>query len=146
MAQSPGERYGSCHDLVEAAATALAAPAQRASALPSGTVTFLFTDVEGSTSLLKELGRDAYESALAEQAGIVLAAVAAHGGRLVDTQGDSLFCAFRSAGDAVLAAVDAQRELAEAEWPKDARVRVRMGLHSGEPKAGEERYVGLGVH
>jgi class 3 adenylate cyclase len=109
-------------------------------------VTFLFTDIEGSTRLLKELGRDAYESVLAEQGGIVRAAVGAHAGLVVDTQGDSLFCAFRAAGDAVLAAVDAQCELAEANWPRDARVRVRMGLHSAEPKAVEERYVGLGVH
>ncbi len=114
--------------------------------LPSGTVTFLFTDMEGSTELLKRLGRDRYESVLAEQAGVLRAAVAAYGGQVVDTQGDSLFCAFRSAREGVSAAIDAQRELALHEWPEQVRVRVRMGLHSGEPKAGEERYVGIGVH
>ena len=112
------------------------------SELPSGTVTFLFTDIEGSTELLKRLGRDRYESVLAEHAGVLRAAVAAHGGRVVDTQGDSLFCAFRSAREAVSAAIEAQRELAAHEWPEQVRVRVRMGLHSGEPKAGEERVCG----
>jgi class 3 adenylate cyclase/tRNA A-37 threonylcarbamoyl transferase component Bud32/DNA-binding beta-propeller fold protein YncE len=149
MEQSPDARCGSCRDLIEDAVTALAAGRGSESSrpmLPGGTVTFLFTDIEGSTRLLKELGRDAYESVLAEQGGIVRAAVAAHNGWVVDTQGDSLFCAFRAAGEAVAAAVEAQCELAEASWPQDAQVRVRMGLHSGEPKAGEERYVGIGVH
>ena len=116
------------------------------SRLPSGTVTFLFTDIEGSTGLLKRLGRDQYESVLAEHSGIVRAAVADHEGWLVDTQGDSMFCAFRSARDGVAAAVEAQRELESRGWPEHVRVRVRMGLHSGEPKAGDERYVGIGVH
>lgn len=114
--------------------------------LPSGTVTFLFTDVEGSTELLKRLGRDRYESVLAEQAGILRAAVSAYGGRVVDTQGDSLFCAFRSAREGVSAAIRAQRELALHAWPEQMRVLVRMGVHSGEPKAGDDRYVGIGVH
>ena len=116
------------------------------SGLPSGTVTFLFTDIEGSTALLKRLGRDVYESVLAEHSGIVRAVVADHDGSVVDTQGDSLFCAFRSAREGVSAAVEAQRELESRGWPEDVRVHVRMGLHSGEPKAGEERYVGIGVH
>ena len=114
--------------------------------LPSGTVTFLFTDIEGFTDLLKLLGRDVYESVLAEHSGIVHAAVAEHDGSVVDTQGDSLFCAFRSGRDGVSAAVEAQRELESRGWPEHVRVHVRMGLHSGEPKAGEERYVGIGVH
>ena len=114
--------------------------------LPSGTVTFLFTDIEGSTDLLKRLGRDAYEGVLAEQAEVLRTATAAHGGRVVDTQGDSLFCAFRSAREAVAAATEAQHELAEHEWPEQVRVRVRMGLHSGEPKTGDKRYVGIDVH
>jgi class 3 adenylate cyclase len=116
------------------------------SGLPSGTVTFLFTDIEGSTELLKRLGRDVYESVLAEHSGIVRAAVAEYDGWVVDTQGDSLFCAFRSAREGVSAAVEAQRGLESRGWPEHVRVRVRMGLHSGEPKAGEERYVGIGVH
>jgi len=114
--------------------------------LPSGTVTFLFTDIEGSTDLLKQLGRDQYEQVLVEHSGILRAAVAAHDGWVVDTQGDSMFCAFRSAREAISAAVQAQRELESRGWPEHVRVRVRMGLHSAEPKAGEERYVGIGVH
>ena len=113
--------------------------------LPSGTVTFLFTDIEGSTRLLKELG-PVYGDALAEHQRILRAAVAAHGGREVDTQGDSFFVAFRRAKDAVAAAVDAQRDLAAHAWAESGAVRVRMGLHTGEPRVGGERYVGLGVH
>jgi class 3 adenylate cyclase len=116
------------------------------SELPTGTVTFLFTDIEGSTALLKRLGRDGYESVLSEQAGIVRAAVDAHQGQVVDTQGDSFFAAFRAARDAVAAAAEVQRELAGHEWPDGVEVKVRMGLHSGEPKASGERYVGIGVH
>ena len=113
--------------------------------LPSGTVTFLFTDIEGSTRLLKELG-PAYGDALAEHQRILRASVTAHGGREVDTQGDSFFVAFRRAKDAVAAAVDAQRDLAAHGWPEGRAVKVRMGLHTGEPRVGGERYVGLGVH
>ena len=114
--------------------------------LPSGTVTFLFTDIEGSTALLKSLGRDSYEQALAEHERLLRAVFAAHQGRVVDTQGDSFFVAFRTAADAVAAAADAQRDLAAQHWPGEVEVKVRMGLHTGEPKAGEERYVGIGVH
>ena len=83
---------------------------------------------------------------LAEHQRILRAAFAAHGGQEVDTQGDSFFVAFRTAKDAVAAAVDAQRDLAAHAWPEGAQVRVRMGLHTGEPKVGGERYVGIGVH
>ena len=114
--------------------------------VPSGTVTFLFTDIEGSTELLKRLGRDDYEIVLAEHTRLLRAAVAAHGGRVVDTQGDALFCAFGSAREALSAATEAQRELEAHEWPEQVRVRVRMGLHSGEPKASGQGYVGIGVH
>src|SRR5437763_9885211 len=114
-------------------------------ALPSGTVTFLFTDIEGSTQLLKPLG-PLYGDALAEHQRILRAAFAAHGGREVDTQGDSFFVAFGRAKDAVAAAVDAQRDLAAHPWADESPVRVRMGLHTGEPRVGDERYVGLGVH
>jgi len=113
--------------------------------LPSGTVTFLFTDIEGSTRLLKELG-PLYGDALAEHQRILRASFAAHGGREVDTQGDSFFVAFGRAKEAVAAAVDAQRDLAAHAWPEGGAVRVRMGLHTGEPRVGGERYVGLGVH
>jgi len=113
--------------------------------LPCGTVTFLFTDIEGSTALVKQLGGE-YSEVLAEHQRILREAFAAHGGHEVDTQGDSFFVAFRRAKDAVEAAVDAQRDLAAHEWPDGAEVKVRMGLHTGEPKVGEQRYVGLGVH
>ncbi len=113
--------------------------------LPSGTVTFLFTDIEGSTQLLHRLG-GRYEEVLAEHERILRSAIDAHGGRVVDTQGDSFFAAFPRAKDAVAAAVDAQRDLAAHAWPEDAAVAVRMGLHTGEPRVGGERYVGMGVH
>ena len=114
--------------------------------LLSGTVTFLFTDIEGSTELLKRLGRDEYAIVLAAHAELLRAAVSASGGRVIDTQGDSLFCVFPSAREAVSAATEAQRELAAHAWPEQVQVRVRMGLHSSEPKAGDEGYVGIGVH
>jgi YVTN family beta-propeller protein len=113
--------------------------------LPAGTVTFLFSDIEGSTQLLKELG-PRYADALAEHQRILRDAFAAHGGREVDTQGDSFFVAFGRAKDAVAAAADAQRDLAAHPWPGGTMLRVRMGLHTGEPRLGGERYVGLGVH
>jgi YVTN family beta-propeller protein len=116
------------------------------SELPTGTVTFLFTDIEGSTKLLHDLGGGRYAALLAEHERILREAFAAHHGRVVDTQGDSFFVAFRRAKDAVAAAVDAQRDLAAGSWPEGTQVKVRMGLHTGEPQVGEERYVGLGVH
>ena len=113
--------------------------------LPSGTVTFLFTDIEGSTGLLKKLGRD-YDAVLAEHQRILRDSFEAHNGREVDTQGDSFFAAFGSAGDAVASAVDAQQALADHQWPEGGEVRVRIGLHTGEPRPAGERYVGFGVH
>jgi peptide/nickel transport system substrate-binding protein len=113
--------------------------------LPSGTVTFLFTDVEGSTRLLKQL-RDRYGELLADHRRILRAAFVAHGGQEIDTQGDSFFVAFRRASDAALAAGDAQRQLAAHTWPEGVELRVRMGLHTGEPTVGDEGYHGLGVH
>ena len=140
---SPGSRRA----ILEQDAS-LAGPAahERASGVPSGTVTFLFTDIEGSTQLLNELGRDRYAEILDEHERLLRAAFAAHQGRVVDTQGDSFFVAFRTAADAVAAAVDAQRDLAAEHWPHGGAVRVRMGLHTGEPRVGEQRYVGIGVH
>jgi predicted ATPase/class 3 adenylate cyclase len=106
--------------------------------LPSGTVTFLFTDVERSTRLLQELG-DAYAEALGEHRRLLRDAFARHGGVEVDTQGDAFFVAFARASDALAAARDAQSDL-------DGRVRVRIGLHTGEPLLTQEGYVGLDVH
>jgi predicted ATPase len=107
--------------------------------LPSGVVTLLFTDIEGSTRLLHELG-DGYGDALDDHRRVLRAACAAHDGVEVDTQGDAFFMAFARASDAAAAAVDAQRGLA------DGPVRVRMGLHTGEPRVTEEGYVGIDVH
>jgi WD40 repeat protein/class 3 adenylate cyclase len=114
--------------------------------LPVGTVTFLFTDIEGSTQLLKRLGGDRYGEALAEHQRILRDVFAEQGGREIDTQGDSFFIAFRRAKDAVAAAIACQRLLAEHAWPEGTELRVRMGIHTGEPVVGSERYVGLGVH
>ena len=107
--------------------------------LPTGVVTFLFTDVEGSTKLLHELG-DAYADALHEHRRLLREAFAANNGAEVDTQGDAFFVAFGRASEAVAAAVDAQ--LALSGGP----IRVRMGLHTGEPRLTDEGYVGLDVH
>jgi peptide/nickel transport system substrate-binding protein len=112
---------------------------------PTGTVTFLFSDIEGSTRLLQRLG-DRYGQALAEHQQLLRAAFDEHGGHEIDTQGDSFFVAFRRAKDAVAAAVTGQRALAAHDWPDGAELRVRMGIHTGEPGGGEGRYVGLGVH
>jgi class 3 adenylate cyclase/DNA-binding CsgD family transcriptional regulator len=114
--------------------------------LPQGTVTFLFTDIEGSTRLLDRLGRDRYRPLLERQRVLLRAAVEAGGGAEVDSTGDSLLAVFASAGGAVAAAVEAQRALAAEQWPGDADVRVRMGLHTGEATLGGDGYVGIAVH
>jgi len=113
--------------------------------LPKGTVTFLFTDIEGSTELLRQLG-DEYAKVLADQRRILRAIFAKWHGREVDTQGDSFFVSFPRATEAVAAAVEIQRSLADHSWPQDVQVRVRMGLHTGEPLTAEEGYVGMDVH
>jgi class 3 adenylate cyclase len=113
-------------------------------ALPSGTVTFVFTDIEGSTKLLQELGDD-YAQVARDHRRLVRAAFAEHDGTEIDTQGDSFFYSFRRARDAVAAAVEAQRLLDAHAWPQGKVVRVRMGLHTGEPTVGEEGYLGLDV-
>jgi YVTN family beta-propeller protein len=113
--------------------------------LPRGTVTFLFTDIEGSTRLLRQLGA-AYGAVLGEQRRILRDAAERHGGREVDTQGDSSFFAFGRANAAVAAAVEAQREIADHAWSESTELRVRMGLHTGEPVVRDDRYVGLDVH
>jgi predicted ATPase/class 3 adenylate cyclase len=107
--------------------------------LPTGTVTFLFTDIEGSTQLLRELG-DGYADALVEHRRILRDAFAAHDGVEVDTQGDAFFVAFARATDAAASAEAAQRGLA------DGPVRVRMGIHTGEPIRTDEGYAGMDVH
>ncbi|HEU0303806.1 MAG TPA: adenylate/guanylate cyclase domain-containing protein, partial [Gaiellaceae bacterium] len=114
--------------------------------LPVGTVTFLFTDIEGSTQLLKQLGGEGYAEALDDHRRILRDAFTEHGGHEIDTQGDSFFVAFRRAKDAVSCAIACQRGLAGHAWPDSAELRVRMGIHTGEPAVGGERYVGLGVN
>src|SRR5918999_456834 len=115
------------------------------SRLPTGTVTFLSTDIEGSTRLLSALG-DRYETVLDAHARILRQAIAAHGGTEVNTEGDAFFAVFPSAVEAVRAAADAQRALASEPWPDAAPVRVRMGLHTGEGRLGGDDYIGLDVH
>jgi predicted ATPase/class 3 adenylate cyclase len=107
--------------------------------LPSGTVTLLFTDIEGSTRLLHDLG-ERYPEVLAEHRRLLRDAFSRHGGVEVDTQGDAFFVAFARAGDAISAARDAQEALAAGS------VRVRMGVHTGEPALTDEGYVGMDVH
>jgi WD40 repeat protein/class 3 adenylate cyclase len=113
--------------------------------LPSGTVTFLFTDIEGSTELLKQLG-DEYAAILADQRKIVREVFRRWDGQEVDTQGDSFFVSFPRANQAVAAAAEMQSALANHSWPEDVKVGVRMGLHTGEPLVEEEGYVGIDVH
>ena len=108
--------------------------------LPGGTVTFLFTDIEGSTKLLHELGAEGYAKALAEHRRVLREAFARHGGVEVDTQGDAFFVAFPTAPGALQAAAEGQEALASGP------VRARMGLHTGTPHLAEEGYVGEDVH
>jgi class 3 adenylate cyclase len=112
--------------------------------LPGGTVTFLFTDIEGSTRLLQKLG-DAYGDVVRDHRQLLREHLGDKGGTEVDTQGDAFFYSFPRARDAVAGAVAAQRALADHEWPDGAEVKVRMGLHTGEPAVGDEGYLGLDV-
>ena len=114
------------------------------SALPSGTVTFVFSDIEGSTALLKQLG-DGYDRVLSDHRRLMREHFTERGGVEIDTQGDAFFFAFPRARDAVEAAVEAQRAHAAHEWPEACAVLVRMGLHTGEPAVGSEGYLGLDV-
>jgi WD40 repeat protein/class 3 adenylate cyclase/tRNA A-37 threonylcarbamoyl transferase component Bud32 len=113
--------------------------------LPTGTATFLFTDIEGSTRLVGELG-ERYAGVLAAHQHLLREAFAASGGREIDSQGDAFFVVFERAKDALGAALAAQRALAAHTWPDGAQVRVRMGMHTSEPSVAGERYIGLGVH
>ena len=113
--------------------------------LPTGTVTFLFTDIEGSTRLLQRVG-DAYRDLLATHDQILRDAIVAGGGVAVQTEGDSFFAAFPTAVGAIRAVVQAQRVLSSHSWPDANVVRVRMGIHTGEGLLGGENYIGLDVH
>jgi DNA-binding SARP family transcriptional activator/streptogramin lyase len=125
-----------------ALAAAAAPPRAPTQVPPVGTVTFLFTDIEGSTRLVQELG-DGYGPLLEQHHRLVREAFEPHGGEEIDTQGDAFFFAFRRARDAVRGAIAAQRALTGADWP--GPVRVRIGIHTGEPGIGETGYHGLDV-
>jgi class 3 adenylate cyclase len=112
--------------------------------LPQGTVTFTFTDIEGSTALLKRLG-DEYGAVLSTHRRLVREALAACAGVEIDTQGDAFFAAFGRARDAVDAVTRIQSAHVAETWPHGAQVRVRIGLHTGEPTLSEEGYLGLDV-
>jgi class 3 adenylate cyclase len=113
-------------------------------ALPGGTVTFLFSDIEGSTRLLEQLG-DRYGDVDRDHRRILREELSEAGGLEIDNQGDAFFFSFRRAKDAVAGAVVAQRRLQAHGWPDGVDVRIRMGLHTGEPTVGEEGYLGMDV-
>ena len=112
---------------------------------PSGTVTLLFSDIEGSTRLLRRTG-PAYPELLERHRTLLREAFERHRGRVLGAEGDGFFVAFESAGDAAAAAAEGQRALAGHEWPDGNEIRVRMGLHTGEPRPADDGYVGLDVH
>ncbi len=113
--------------------------------LPSGTVTFVFSDLEGSTRLLTQLGDEPYTQLLAIHRKLMRETFARHAGSEIDTQGDAFFYSFARARAAVAAAVEVQRLHAQQAWPGGVTVSVRLGLHTGEPVVGEEGYTGLDV-
>lgn len=121
------------------------AQASTARQLPEGPVTFLYSDVEGSTLLLDRLG-ERYADVLAEQRRLLRAIVREHGGFEIDSRADEFFGAFPEAADPVGAALKIQRRLRDHTWPDGAIVRVRIGLHHGQPQMTDEGYVGLDVH
>jgi class 3 adenylate cyclase len=110
--------------------------------LPTGTVTFLFSDIEGSTRLLQGLG-DRYPDVLENHHRLLREAFAGGGGTVLGTEGDSFFVVFPTAPQGLAAAVDAQRRLAGQAWPEKGEVRVRIGLHTGEGTLGGDTYVGV---
>src|ERR1700694_719326 len=112
---------------------------------PTGTVTMLFSDIEGSTRLLEHLG-ERYTDVLAEYRSLLRTAFHAYGGHEVDTQGDAFFIAFARATEAISAAIEIQRSLATHAWPNGVTMRTRIGQHTGEPQLSPEGYVGLDVH
>ena len=113
--------------------------------LPSGTVTFVFSDIAGSTALLKHLGDADYGQLLAVHRRLVREIFAAHEGQEIDTQGDAFFYSFVRARQAVAAAIEVTRAHAKGTWPGGVEVRIRLGLHTGEPAVGDEGYTGLDV-
>ena len=121
------------------------AGAQPAAELPTGTVSFLFVDIDDSTALARELG-DAYAEVLDAFRTVVRGAAEENGGVVVDTEGDGAFCAFPTVEEAAFAAVDAQRRLGGHSWPGDVSVRARMGIHAGVASRTATGYAGIDVH
>jgi class 3 adenylate cyclase len=113
--------------------------------LPTGTVAFLMTDMEGSTRLVRDLGT-AFPALLDEHFRLLGAAIGGEGGTLISSEGDSVFAVFPSARQAVRAAVAGQPALADHDWPDGASVRVRMGVNAGDAVLGGRDYTGLEVH
>jgi DNA-binding NarL/FixJ family response regulator/class 3 adenylate cyclase len=113
--------------------------------LPTGTVTFLFTDVEDSTGLVRDLG-DAYGTLISDHRALVRGAAGARGGHEIDCRGDEFFLAFAQPRDAVETALAIQREHQSRVWPGSRPVRVRIGIHTGEPTVEDDDYVGIDVH
>ncbi len=113
--------------------------------LPTGTITFLFTDIEGSTRLLREL-TSRFQSVLERHQALIRDAINRHGGIEIHTEGDSFFCVFTTAADGLATAVDIQRSMAAEDWTDSRAVRVRIGVHTGVATLGGDDYVGLDVH
>jgi class 3 adenylate cyclase len=126
-------------------ASTVRAQASEARQLPSGPVTFLYADIEGSTALLARLG-ERYADVLTEERRVLRAIVREHGGFEIDSRADEFFAAFPEAGDPAGAALKIQQRLRDYTWPDGVTVRVRIGLHSGQPQMTDEGYVGLDVH
>jgi len=114
--------------------------------LPTGTATFLFTDIQGSTQLVQALGTERWRELLGTHYALLREAFASNRGQEVNTEGDAFFVVFASAADAVRACVEGQRALAAHEWPADAAIRVRMGLHTGEAELVGGDYMGFDIH
>jgi class 3 adenylate cyclase len=146
IADARGGREGSGRPMALPWATVGDRPGgRRVSGLPSGVVTFLFTDIEGSTRLVKAL-REGYREVLAEHRRLIRAAIAGQRGYEVDTQGDAFFAAFAGAKQAVLCALQIQRALAGHPWPAGVQVQVRIGVHTGQAVPAGGAYIGLAVH
>ena len=124
----------------------VSAATQRRADLPTGTVTFLFTDIEGSTRIAQETEVSTFREILERHHAVLRNSCAAHGGVERGTEGDAFLVIFTDASEAVAAAVDAQRGLADVQWPSGVDIRVRMGLHSGSGIAGGDDYVGIDVN
>ena len=119
--------------------------ATRREPLPTGQLTMLLADIEGSTGLLQALG-DEYPTLLGEVRRVLRSAAARLGGHEVDVHGDEFFAVFRHASDALLASLEMHRQLRDATWPNGSDVRVRVGLHTGRPTLTEHGYVGVAIH